>query len=105
MPTGPTRLGMMSGETTTAPVPPPLPAGLLAIWPVIGAGALGWLVAAAAAFAVPALAAWRPVTVAGLAVGLLGTGIFLWQRAAARRGAPGAQTGLPPSPPSAQEEL
>jgi hypothetical protein len=34
------------------------------------------------------------VTVAGLATGLLGTGIFLWQRDAARRGARGAQTGL-----------
>ncbi|MGH3552834.1 MAG: DUF2530 domain-containing protein, partial [Mycobacterium sp.] len=44
--------------------------------------------------AIPALETWRPVTLAGLGVGLLGTGIFLWQRDAARRGARGAQTGL-----------
>lgn len=76
------------------PQPPPLPPGLLEVWPVIGVGALGWLVAVIAAFTVPALETWRPVTVAGLATGLLGTGIFLWQRDAARRGARGAQTGL-----------
>ena len=74
--------------------PPPLPTALLEVWPVIGVGALGWLVATVVAFTVPALNSWRPVTVAGLATGLLGTGIFLWQRAAARRGARGAQTVL-----------
>jgi Protein of unknown function (DUF2530) len=74
--------------------PPPLPTPLLEIWPVIATGALAWLVAAVAAFTVPALETWRPVTLAGLGVGLLGTGIFLWQRAAARRGARGAQIGF-----------
>lgn len=86
----------MPDETPPAPEPPPLPAALLAAWPVIAVGALGWLVAAVAAFTVPALHAWRPVTLAGLAVSLLGTSIFLWQRDAARRGARGAQTGLGP---------
>ena len=57
-------------------------------------GALAWLVAAVAAFVIPALTAWRPLTLAGLAVGVVGTSIFLWQRTAARRGARGAQTGL-----------
>ncbi len=71
-----------------------LPAVLLAVWPVITVGALAWLVAAVAAFVVPTLATWRPLTVAGLAVGVLGTIIFLWQRDAARRGSRGAQTGL-----------
>ncbi|MXI81388.1 DUF2530 domain-containing protein [Mycobacterium tuberculosis] len=52
--------------------------------------ASSWL----AAFVVPGLASWRPVTVAGLATGLLGTTIFVWQLAAARRGARGAQAGL-----------
>jgi hypothetical protein len=61
---------------------------------MIVTGALAWLVAAVAAFAVPALTTWRPLTLAGLAVGVLGTSIFLWQRTAARRGARGAQTGL-----------
>ncbi|HZU47186.1 MAG TPA: DUF2530 domain-containing protein [Mycobacterium sp.] len=84
----------MSTEPHETPKPPSLPAGLLEVWPVIGVGALGWLAATVAAFTVSALDTWRPVTVAGLATGLLGTGIFVWQRDAARRGARGAQTGL-----------
>ncbi|OHV02032.1 DUF2530 domain-containing protein [Mycobacterium talmoniae] len=82
--------------TDSPPEPPPLPAALVQAWPVIAVGAVAWILAAAAAFLVPALDSWRPVTVAGLAVGLLGTAIFLWQRDAARRGARGAQTGLGP---------
>lgn len=74
--------------------PPMLPAALLEVWPVIAVGALAWLVAAVAAFVVPGLDTWRPLTLAGLGVGVLGTSIFLWQRNAARRGARGAQTGL-----------
>ncbi|BBX95075.1 DUF2530 domain-containing protein [Mycobacterium lacus] len=84
----------MTAEPDQGPEPPPLPPALLEVWPVIAVGALGWLVAAVAAFLVPALADWRPVTVAGLGVGLVGTGIFVWQLAAARRGARGAQAGL-----------
>ncbi|MGO8962425.1 DUF2530 domain-containing protein [Mycobacterium sp.] len=84
----------MSDETGKSIQPPTLPSMLLDPWPVIAIGALAWLVAAAAAFVLPALAAWRPMTSAGLGVGLLGTTIFLWQRDAARRGARGAQTGL-----------
>ena len=74
--------------------PPMLPAALLEVWPVVAVGALAWLVAAVAAFVVPGLDTWRPLTLAGLGVGVLGTSIFLWQRDAARRGARGAQTGL-----------
>jgi hypothetical protein len=86
-------------ETTTqsgddAPVPPALPAALLRQWPVIVAIAAGWLVAVILAFTVPELQHWRPVTVAGLGVGVLGTSIFLWQLRAVRRGSRGAQTGL-----------
>jgi hypothetical protein len=84
----------MSVDPGDSPEPPPLPAVLLEVWPVIAVGAVAWVAAAVLAFAVPALESWRPVTVAGLGVGLLGTGIFLWQRDAARRGARGAQTGL-----------
>jgi hypothetical protein len=84
----------MSAQPGNDPTPPPLPALLLAPWPVIAAGALAWLIAAVAAFAIPALITWRPMTLAGLGVGVLGTSIFLWQRAAARRGARGAQKGL-----------
>lgn len=84
----------MSVESGKNPEPPPLPPPLLKMWPLIATGALAWLVAAVGAFAVPALETCRPVTLAGLGVGLLGTGIFLWQRDAARRGARGAQTGF-----------
>ena len=56
--------------------------------------ALGWLIAVALAFTVPGLHEWRPITIAGLGVGLLGTSIFLLQRRSARRGDRGAQQGL-----------
>ena len=75
-------------------VPPKLPAALLDPRPVIGAGTLLWAIATVGAFIVPALQSWRPVTVAGLGVSVFGASLFLWQRAAARRGARGAQTGL-----------
>jgi len=74
--------------------PPPLPAALLAPWPVIAVITAGWLIATLLAFAVGALHEWRPITLAGLAVGVLGTSIFLWQRHSARRGDRGAQRGL-----------
>ncbi|QUR68853.1 DUF2530 domain-containing protein [Mycobacterium spongiae] len=74
--------------------PPRLPRALLKVWPIIAVAAMAWLVAAVAAFVVPSLAPWRPVTLAGLATGLLGTSIFVWQLAAVRRGARGAQSGL-----------
>jgi hypothetical protein len=82
-----------------APIePPPLPARLQEQWPVIAAGAFLWLIATVLAFTVPALETWRPVSLAGLGVGVLGTSIFLWQRSAALRGARGAQTGLTRKP-------
>jgi Protein of unknown function (DUF2530) len=84
----------MSDQPGKSLEPPPLPRSLLDPWPIIAVGALVWLVAAVAAFVIPTLAAWRPMTLAGLGVGVLGTSIFLWQRSAARRGARGAQTGL-----------
>ncbi|MGV0793097.1 DUF2530 domain-containing protein [Mycolicibacterium sp. XJ1819] len=74
--------------------PPPLPAALLRPWPVIAVIYAGWSIAAVLAFTVPELHGWRPVTIAGLGVGLLGTAIVLWQRRAVRRGARGAQSGL-----------
>lgn len=74
--------------------PPQLPAVLLKPWPVIVVIATGWVIAAVLSFTVPALHEWRPITVAGLGVGALGTSIFLWQRHAVRRGSRGAQDGL-----------
>lgn len=84
----------MSDEPGQNRAAPPLPPALLNAWPFIALGALGWLAAVAAAFLVPALQSWRPVTLAGLGVGALGTSIFVLQLAAARRGARGAQAGL-----------
>jgi hypothetical protein len=84
----------MSVEPGQSPEAPPLPAALLEVWPVVAVGFLGWLIAAGLAFGVPALQSWRPVTLGGLGVGLIGTSIFVWQLAAARRGARGAQAGL-----------
>jgi len=76
------------------PEPPPLPSALVEPSRVIAVGALAWLVVGVLAFTVPGLESWRPICVAGLATGVVGTSIFLWQRAAARRGARGAQIGL-----------
>jgi len=76
------------------PEPPALPAILLEPSPVILVIAAAWLIAAILAFTVAGLQEWRPVAMAGLGVGLLGTSIFLLQRRAARRGSRGAQSGL-----------
>jgi Protein of unknown function (DUF2530) len=84
----------MSAEPGHSPEPPPLPPVLLQLWPFIAIGAVGWLSAVAAAFLVPALESWRPVALAGLGTGVVGTSIFLLQLAGARRGVRGAQTGL-----------
>lgn len=86
----------MSAEppASAEPEPPALPAILLEPWPVIVVIAVGWLIAVILAFTVAGLHEWRPIAVAGLGVGTLGTSIFLWQRRAARRGSRGAQSGL-----------
>lgn len=86
--------GDANESDSTAPVPPQLPAALLEPWPVILVIAAGWLIATVLAFTVPGLHSWRPFAVAGLAVGVLGTLIFLSQRRAVRRGSRGAQRGL-----------
>ncbi|CAN5315433.1 DUF2530 domain-containing protein [soil metagenome] len=95
MPTDPTPVGQ-PGEPAPrpAPEPPPLPPALLEPWRVIAAGALAWTVVTILSFTVSALEEWRPVCLAGLATGILGTSIFLWQKSAAQRGARGAQVGL-----------
>jgi hypothetical protein len=84
----------MTAEPADGPQPPTLPAVLLKPWPVIAVIATGWVIAAVLAFTVPALHDWRPFTLAGLGVGVLGTSIYLWQRRAVRRGSRGAQSGL-----------
>lgn len=84
----------MSVEPGQSREAPPLPPALLEVWPVVVVGFLGWLIATALAFLVPALQSWRPIALGGLGVGVVGTSIFVFQLAAARRGARGAQTGL-----------
>lgn len=86
----------MTSEPPAAaePQPPALPRALLEPWPVIVVIAVGWLIAVVLAFTVDGLHEWRPISIAGLGVGALGTSIFLWQRSAARRGSRGAQSGL-----------
>lgn len=87
-------MGAIDYVVSVAPEPPALPAVLLKPWPVIVVITAGWLIAIVLAFAVPGLHEWRPFTIAGLAVGALGTAIVLWQRNAVRRGSRGAQSGL-----------
>ncbi|MHC8502967.1 DUF2530 domain-containing protein [Pseudonocardia artemisiae] len=66
---------------------------------VVAVGTLGWL-AGASVLLLAYLIAGRPLDiwfttcVAGAVLGGIGYGIFRWQRAAARRGARGAQQGL-----------
>ena len=84
----------MTADSAGPPTPPPLPPSLLEPWRVIATGAAAWVVVTVLSFTVSALHDWRPVCIAGLATGLVGTLIFLWQRNAAQRGTRGAQTGL-----------
>ncbi|NMI01928.1 DUF2530 domain-containing protein [Pseudonocardia sp. K10HN5] len=79
--------------------PPPLPRRLDDMNVVVAVGSLAWLAGALALLAA-SLATGRPLDiwfttcVAGAVLGGIGYGIFRWQRAAARRGARGAQQGL-----------
>ncbi|MGN5238708.1 DUF2530 domain-containing protein [Rhodococcus sp. SJ-3] len=60
---------------------------------VIGTGL--WVIATVAVLiAGESWSAALPVCIAGIIVGLLGTGLFLVQRSASRRGRRGAQVGL-----------
>lgn len=77
---------------------PALPTALLDPRPVIIVGTTAWAMAISAALLIPALEKWLPVSIAGCALGVLGTALFLWQRAAARRGARSAQPGLVDAP-------
>lgn len=83
-----------NASESAGPEPPALPAILLEPWPVIIVIAVCWLIATVLAFTVAGLHEWRPIAVAGLGVGVIGTSIFLLQRSAVRRGSRGAQSGL-----------
>lgn len=63
--------------------------------PVLAAGTLAWIVATVVVLlAGERWSAALPVCLAGTALGVLGFGLFLVQRRAARRGRRGAQQGL-----------
>jgi len=81
------------------PRPPSLPPRLADPVPVVVVGTALWLLAFLSllvarfgyGFDRPV---WLWTTLAGTALGIVGYGIFRWQRAAARRGARSAQRGL-----------
>lgn len=86
-----------AAETQTSlPTPPPLSTRLLDIWPVVVVGTSAWFVAFVALLiarygfdATPPI--WLWTTIYGWILGILGTALFWWQRAASRRGSKGAQ--------------
>jgi hypothetical protein len=61
-------------------------------------GTLVWLTAFVVLLFIGDHDQWLWISAAGVGLGLLGGAISEWQRAAARRGARGAQSGLPPKP-------
>jgi Protein of unknown function (DUF2530) len=81
------------------PAPPPLPARLLALPPVIYIGTAIWfalfcvlLVLRYAFDLLPPI--WLWTALAGWILGLIGLAIMWWQRTASRRGTRGAQPDL-----------
>ncbi|MFT7839411.1 DUF2530 domain-containing protein [Saccharothrix sp. BKS2] len=85
---------MAEQDATDLPAPPPLPPRLADPVPAIVGGAVLWLLAAAVV-----LVFWREertllwTCLSGAALGLVGYGVFAWQRSAARRGKRTAQRG------------
>ncbi|MFI9814134.1 DUF2530 domain-containing protein [Saccharothrix variisporea] len=85
----------MAEQTQSPPAPPPLPPRLTDPVPAIAGGTALWLLA----FAAVLLFARDQTTLlwtcaAGAGLGVIGYGIFRWQRSAARRGSRTAQSGL-----------
>ncbi|KAA2263030.1 DUF2530 domain-containing protein [Solihabitans fulvus] len=81
------------------PPPPPLPPRLADPVPIVMTGTALWFVAFVA-FLVAKLGfgagddVWLWSCLSGWVLGVIGYGVFRWQRAAARRGSRGAQQGL-----------
>ncbi|OLR89875.1 DUF2530 domain-containing protein [Actinokineospora bangkokensis] len=75
---------------------PPLPRRLLALGPVVYVGTGGWVVAAVALLVArygfdrtPPIWLWTALS--GVALGIVGAGIMLWQQRASERGSRTAQ--------------
>ncbi|WP_312864920.1 DUF2530 domain-containing protein [Saccharothrix tamanrassetensis] len=85
----------MAEQTQSLPAPPALPARLADPVPAIAAGTGLWIVAFLVVlifFRAETTLLWTCLTGGGL--GVIGYGIFRWQRSAARRGSRTAQQGL-----------
>jgi len=77
------------------PTPPPLPPALADPRPVMVVGTVGWLVALVVLLSGAASTSTAIVTcVLGASLGVLGYGLFFWQRRAVRRGDRGSQRGI-----------
>lgn len=79
--------------------PPSLPARLSRMSTVVAVGITLWAAGAVALLAAHLLVGrpldtWFTTCVTGTVLGVVGWGIFAWQRAAARRGSRTAQPGL-----------
>jgi hypothetical protein len=92
------RINTPETEETPRPVPE-LPPRLTSLFPLVVVGTTLWLLGLAglAIYSVvtgtpPGV--WLWTTGAGVGISFIGLGIMTWQRAAARRGSRGAQTGL-----------
>lgn len=82
-------------DVSETPDDPRIPARLTDPRPVLAIGTLAWAVATVVVLASgDRWASALPICWAGLAVGVLGTGLFVLQRRAARRGSRTAQRGL-----------
>lgn len=87
-------------ETEKSPVPPPpLPARLLALPPLVYTGTAMWAVAFVALLiarygfdAGPPIWLWTAMT--GMILGFIGIPVMAWQRRASRKGTRGAQRNL-----------
>ncbi|MGW5055511.1 DUF2530 domain-containing protein [Actinokineospora sp. NPDC004072] len=73
--------------------PPPLPARLLDLGPIVYVGTGIWLLAALTLTVIPTglPPVWLWTTLAGAALGIVGAAIMTWQRHAAKSGRRGAQ--------------
>lgn len=85
----------MTGENALR-TPPPLPARWVDMRPVLAVGTGLWFVAycvllvARYGYGTPT-GGWLATCLAGWILGVIGTGVMYWQRAAARRGSRSAQ--------------
>jgi hypothetical protein len=82
-------------EHDPLPSPPPLPARLADPAPTIIGGTVVWALAFLYFLVFDAdNAVWLWSCFAGMLLGIIGYGVFSWQRRASRRGSRGAQTGF-----------